>query len=303
MSMPTDTPAQTDIYVAFPWATLIDTQRKQAWSETGLQRCEAAISRISVKIAYLRRVHAEADRPLRVHTVCQHIHWPDLAPRWADLGITDVWLSHCPRDAPSRGLALRLHAWPLYAVNVEDPARRDGLEIGRPITERRWLASFAGAHMAHYIDDTRLRLASLPARPDLHVRIDREWHFESEVYRRQIGGDPAHPLPAAETVETYNRLLSDSVFSLCPPGAGENTLRLWESLAVGAIPVIFGDGPVLPTEQAAARIEWDKIVVRIPKSGMLGLFDRLDAIPTSERVERQRLGMQAYARIRHLRCF
>lgn len=294
----------TNVYVAYPWATYIDMHRKCAWTESGLRRCESALRRISIKVAYLRHTHAAANRDLRVHTVCQHIFWQDLAQQWADLGITDAWLSHCPRDAqePS-GMQLRLHAWPLYAVNVEDPTRRVGLDIGTPVSERRWLASFSGAYMAHYLDKTRLHLAELPLRPDCSVRITGEWHFEAEVYRRQIEGQADHPLPAVETIKSYNQLISRSIFSLCPAGAGENTLRLWESLAAGAIPVVFGQGPSLPTEGAAKGIDWDRILVRVSKADIPSLYTLLEAVSVHERSERQRLGMQAYASVRQLRCF
>lgn len=299
-----DVGVATNVYVAFPWATYIDMHRKSAWTTSGRLECESALVRIGSMIAYLRRVHAAANRELRVHTVCQHIYWKDLTKLWVDLGLTDAWLSHCPREGQGRhGHQLHLHAWPLYAVNVEDPARRAGLDIGRPVTARRWLASFTGAHMAHYLDNTRLLLAALPARSDCTVRVDGEWHFEAEVYRHQIEGRTDHALPGKETIETYNRLISSSVFSLCPAGAGENTLRLWESLAVGAIPVVFDQGPALPTEGAAAAIDWDRILVRVPKSDIPRLYALLESMPVDERRERQRLGMQAYASIRQLLCY
>ena len=37
----------------------------------------------------------------------------------------------------------------------------------------------------------------------------------------------------------YNTMLSNSVFTLCPEGGGINTIRIWEALAVGSIPVLI----------------------------------------------------------------
>ena len=44
----------------------------------------------------------------------------------------------------------------------------------------------------------------------------------------------------------YNKILLSSRYSLCPSGSGPNSIRFWESLACGSIPVLLADTLDLP---------------------------------------------------------
>jgi hypothetical protein len=39
----------------------------------------------------------------------------------------------------------------------------------------------------------------------------------------------------------YKRVLESTKFALCPPGTGPSSLRLFEAMSVGCIPIIFND--------------------------------------------------------------
>jgi hypothetical protein len=225
---------------------------------------------------------------------------------WRRIGITDLWLSHAPAGAAQAVPAgICIHPWHLYAVNVQDAERRHGLQVGKDPATKRHLASFIGTHMPHYLSDVRLRLQALAGTPGFEVQVTAEkWHFEDVVYRHQVHHEPlAGSYAVDETVSRYNRLLSDSVFSLCPAGAGPNTLRLWESLAVGSVPVLLGHNPWLPTGGTLAPIDWDRIVLRVPDEQIGQLPAMLARMPLDEVRERQRRGMQAYEAVRSQRCF
>ena len=113
--------------------------------------------------------------------------------------------------------------------------------------ERKLLASFIGAHMPHYRDDSRIKLfeaAKECGRDDVFVDLGNEWHFNKVVYEEQVLNrevEAHHIDEHHKKTFRYNSILSDSKFSLCPEGAGPNTLRFWESIAVGSIPVIFSE--------------------------------------------------------------
>jgi hypothetical protein len=302
------------IYLGLPWATWIDKARKSAWGAGGAVVMQQQLQWVGVQLSGLRHALAALGLQLRVHTVCQHIYWLDMLPAWQKLGVTDLWLSHCPQpDAthvnmppvqlPDLG-GISLHPWALFAVNVEDPQRRAGLEPGKDVTARPVLASFVGAHMPHYLSEVRLRLKALAATPGFVVRITDAWHFEQMVYQHQIDGQALASSGALDdTVTSYNQLLSDSVFALCPAGAGPNTLRLWEALAVGAIPVLLGAQPMLPSGGSLPNIDWDRIVVRVPDEQISALPQLLQSMPLAERQERQQLGLHAYASVKTQRCF
>jgi len=158
--------------------------------------------------------------------------------------------------------------------------------------------------MPHYLSDVRLRLRALADVPDFVVRLTDEWHFERVVYQHQIHGQALATDGALDdAVSSYNQLLSDSVFALCPAGAGPNTLRFWEALAVGAIPVLLGVQPMLPSGGSLPNIDWERIVLRVPDEQINDLPQLLRAMPIDERRKRQMLGMQAYEAVKVLCCF
>ncbi len=288
------------VYLGLPWATWIDHQRNdsalsQAKQEMRLQR---------VRLSGIRHALADAGAALRVHTVCQHVYWRDFLPLWQEMGVTDLWLSHAPPRRERSYGGMKLHPWRLFAVNVEDSARNAGLRAGVDPASKALLASFVGAHADHYITMVRQQLLTLAGEPGFHIELTNKWHFEDVVYRHQV-----HHAPLQESyriddaVESYNRVLSDSVFSLCPAGAGPNTLRLWESLAVGAVPVLIGPAPEMPCGGTLENIDWDGIVLRVTEKEVENLPMKLRSMRLEEVRMRQQRGMQAYAAVRQQRCF
>jgi|TARA_Y100001934_G_scaffold164554_1_gene195971 hypothetical protein len=231
---------EVNIYVPLPWATYVD---KKGFPDRYLERVKTLIS------MYKKIAQGEGFK-LKVHTVCQHIHWVRMLEKAEWLGVTNFHLSH--KDSTSErkqeeiGTSLALHGWPLIAVNYVTPDRSEGMER-KPMEERKLLASFIGAHMPHYRDDSRIKLfeaAKECGRDDVFVDLGNEWHFNKVVYEEQVLNrevEAHHIDEHHKKTFRYNSILSDSKFSLCPEGAGPNTLRFWESIAVGSIPVIFSE--------------------------------------------------------------
>lgn len=285
-------------YLGLPWASYID--KKQLPDEV--------LKLNGLRVAGLHALARALGWELRVHSVCQQIHWRRLVDTFQQLGVTDLHLSHATTDIdPAReGWKLRIHSWPLFAPNIEVPERRVGLTIGKPIEQKRYLASFIGAHMPHYRSDVRVRLfeaAKASGRDDVLVDLGSEWHFNKVVYKEQV---QHKPLAEAETAAVenatrrYNEVLSDSVFSLCPEGAGPNTLRLWESLAVGAIPVVLA-----PQWVAPRRPDFDlsQACVYASSSELPALLRRLKGFSRSETEEMQKMAVRAYEHLRRISAF
>ena len=291
------------LYLGLPWATWIDKARKGGWGTTGFGAAEAQWHRTAVRLSGLRAALRSIGLGLRVHTVCQHIYWTDLVPRWQTLGVTDLWLSHCPAADVAAPTGMTLHPWRLFAVNVEDANRRAGLDLGRDPARRPLLASFVGAHAPHYLSDIRLRLQAFADEPDVSIEVTGQWHFEAVVYGEQVHGRTTAPATPDASVRRYNELLSDSVFALCPAGAGANTLRLWESLASGAIPVLLGPWPRLPEGGTLPAMDWSAAVLHVRDDELHGLLPRLRAMPLEERRKRQRQGLALFEQAQRQRCF
>ena len=201
-------------YLGLPWATYIDKQ------------CipREVAEQLIPRFATLRQLVDENGYSLAIHTVCQHIAWERLVETFKVLGITDLHLSHTLAGLDTRTASdpLRIHSWPLFAPNVEDPTRRAGLIIGKPAKQRSYFASFIGAHMTHYRSDVRIRLAeaaSKCARTDVLVEVGDIWHYEKIVYQEQVSNQALtrteHQAQISAT-RRYNEVLSDSLFSLWP---------------------------------------------------------------------------------------
>ena len=291
------------VYVGLPWATFIDRGVNQKLSDKAYPE--------PLLLAHRKRAEALAGvlRPwgkkLQVHSVCQHIRWRNATPLIRSAGVTDLWLSHKEKGLDQEQ-GLRLHSWSLYAVNDRDQVRRQGLNF-MPIEQRPVFASFSGAYMKHYLSDVRQRMASLADLEGYQVTIKDMWHFNKVVYNFQVFGDESKKdAIESDEVRSYNDLLSHTRFSLCPVGAGPNTLRLWESLAVGAIPVVLSDRHQLPDLERllpGEELTWGQVVVLQPEAELDQLDARLKAIGGDERQRRQRLCRRVYEASVAMTCF
>jgi len=214
-----------EVIICAPWATMID---KQLLEEKILNQ----ISRIA-------RSYKKT-----ISTCCQHIHFKKLVPLYKNMGITKLYVSHAYETTIEN---IQLESIPLYPVNIFDSSRLSGLNIYNE--NRKYLFSFMGCHMEHYISDIRKKILSWDSSDDIFIKNTDKWHFQNDVYKNQVSKQDItkseKDLQNNNTQE-YNKILLDSIFSLCPVGAGPNTIRLWESLGFGCIPIIIGNEYRLP---------------------------------------------------------
>ena len=234
---------EDEIFIHMPWATIID---RHIASESGYSELRQAIAK--AKERYPDKVLA---------TAVQHISFMQLMPLLTKLGVERVYAAHKRRRQCSVlkltnkviQHTIRLFGMPLYPVNVWDKQRSTGItEI--PYEKRKYMFSFVGAAKRNDLNPIRFKLLSkqwsnnksLSSKYLLSNTTD--WHFGKIVYGQQVKGNP---LSAAERTkvqrqtEKYNRVLCDTKFSLCPVGSGPNTIRLWESICVGAVPIIIAN--------------------------------------------------------------
>lgn len=242
-------------YFAFPWATLIDDSTQQ-----------------TTNIKYLLNKYFDINT-IHYFTIVQHIFYKELFKVFSRLNINHVFASHYTET--DRIIALEfgimLYAFPLYAVykNNEKPIE---------IKDRIYLASFIGNYDANwYLTDIRMTIVKeFSNKPDCYIKKREKWHYQEYVYKDNEVIDK-------EKTEEYINILKQSRFSLCPSGTGPNSIRLWESLSFGSIPVILADTYVLPQIN---DIEWDKYVIRWEESKIGELYEYLKTVPTEE-IERK----------------
>jgi hypothetical protein len=63
--------------------------------------------------------------------------------------------------------------------------------------------------------------------------------------------------------ERYLEVMRQSITALCPRGTGQNSIRFFESMCMGKIPVLISDHCVLPLE---GEIDWGSLLFRIAES-------------------------------------
>jgi len=120
-----------------------------------------------------------------------------------------------------------------------------------PWEDRKYTFSFIGSFMTHPI---RAKLYEiLKDREDCLVESTGNWHFEGTPERQQ------------ENKKRYVEILGDTKYSLCPRGTGPSTIRIWESMAMGACPIILSDYLKMPLERELSTTMWLKMAENIDR--------------------------------------
>jgi len=149
-----------------------------------------------------------------------------------------------------------------------------------------------------------LDLLQLKAERGFYIEVLDKWHFEEVVYQHQVAGVGLEQIDQAmERVYSYNEVLSQSNFALCPSGSGPNSIRLWEALGIGSVPVILGVNPSMPIGGSLEPIDWKKIVLNLEGDEVGSLPQSLRKMSFDEIKERQVLARKAYAQVRDMTCF
>jgi len=177
-------------------------------------------------------------------TVCQHICFEKIIPILKKIGIDILFTPHVCKEKKYDGITVL--PFPHYAVNGIEPA---------PIKDI-WY-SFIGAN-THF---TRSQIFKIPSTQNIIIKERTSWHFSGNK-NKQI----------AEEKE-YKDILSRSRFSLCPRGTGPSTIRFWESLQAGAIPVLISDSMTLPE-----GIDWQECIIQIQECNVAKIEEYLSSI-------------------------
>ncbi|APZ55186.1 exostosin domain-containing protein [Salipiger abyssi] len=267
------------LYFAFPWATLIDNllHNKKNPEKTAF---------LKQKLLSFKPRLAAAET---VVTTCQHIHMLRFQSLFDEMGITDIFWSHAVKTQPAlpehKGIAL--HPFPLYPVQAKDI-------WNEPPLRKKHLYSFVGAKAnQYYLTQSRNIIIDELTKTNTGLIVGNDtWHYNKVVYDYQVRGlaDKPDALVDNKASDNFKQILRESVFSLCPSGTGPNSIRLWESIGLGSIPVILADNLALPGnpalwEQAAVFCKEDKAsILKLP-----GVLKKIHADP--QMLQRKRHAM------------
>lgn len=89
---------------------------------------------------------------------------------------------------------------------------------------------------------------------------------------------------------TYRNGLQNSKYILCPKGMGQNSIRFYETLANGRVPVLVSDHVQLPLSH---EIPWDKIVIQVPERDIDNIMSYL-GLSDAELESRSQLAMSIH---------
>ncbi|WP_164919517.1 exostosin domain-containing protein [Hansschlegelia zhihuaiae] len=264
------------VYVGFPWATLIDISKHNKADTARIGMLQQSLQQLATRIQGYRRVV----------TVCQHIHMLQFLSLFEDAGITDILWSHCPKNIARMGResSIAIHPFPLYPVQISPPSKVT-------FSERPYLFSFVGAKATerHLSDVRTFIIEELKGRPQSLV-IDRSiWHYNKIVYDGQVLARAAvsDKLVDASASAEFREVMGLTKFALCPSGTGPNSLRLWEAIASGVIPVVMAETYLPPCDEAL----WSRAVVICgeDRDSVRSLPDRLVKLASDEGGIRRRL--------------
>ena len=239
------------VYFGFPWATLIDKILHNPERSVDLRN----------KLLSFKSLLGKYDR---IITVCQHIRMLKTQHLFDDMGITNIFWTHAVKDQITlpEFPHIHIHPFPLYPVQAVGSAAPLDL-----VGEKKWLFSFVGARAADfYLTDSRnMILDHLSTHKSGCVKGRESWHFNEIVYDLQIRETISEldrtRFKQKEAAE-YKHILQNSLFSLCPSGSGPNSIRLWESIGLNAIPVILADTYLPPGDHHL----WDDAAVFCPET-------------------------------------
>lgn len=251
-------------YCGIPWATIIDKR-------VNLSQFYKFI------IPYLK--HKD------YYTCCQHISFRKLIPLMKIMGITKLYTPHKIQNENNIS-GIELIPCPLYAVNFEDKSRnKEFMNIDFMNIERKYLYSFMGGVQQGYLTNIRNDIFKLPEKEHNKIIKTGDWHFNKTVYSnlQNRNGDLNVDDKHINKTKIYNELLLNSRYSLCPSGSGPNSIRFWESLACGSIPVLLSDTLELPKD-----IDWNNTIVILKENDIFNIENILKTITTEkEEIMRQ----------------
>ncbi len=245
-------------FFGFPWATCID-------------------KRINITTIYKLLLPYKEDKIY--FTCCQHILFRKLIPLFKILNIKKVYTPHKIKNE-NEIHGVELVPCPLYAVNFEDNNRnKEFINIDYENINRQYLFSFMGGVQSGYLTKIRNNIFNLPKDGKSIIINTGDWHFNTTVYSRMqnVNKDLNIDKKHIDKTSQYNEILLNSRYSLCPSGSGPNSIRFWESLACGCIPVLLSDTLELPY-----NIKWDDAIVIMRENDIHNIHNILSNIDSEK---------------------
>ncbi len=138
-------------------------------------------------------------------------------------------------------------------------------------------------------------MESLHGKDGVHAVFQVRHYMQSHHPLNAVGGSVlVQVAPENQTKDDFYNLLMNSDFFAAPRGDCLYSVRFSEILSSGAIPVVFGDGWVLPYNEDV--VDWTELAVLLPQSRVNETVDVIRAIPNETRCQMQKKGLDFFQR-------
>lgn len=264
-------------YIGLPWATIID-------------------KRYDLNVI-LKIIKPYININKNYYTCCQHIYFRNLIELFKLLNIKTIYSPHKIINEDKIN-EIFIKPCPLYAANIEDIHRNQLFQNIDVLTiHRNYLYSFQGAYDKQcYLTDIREKIFTMKHPENCYIKNIGLWHYNNIVYthkqnnNKELNENNTH----INNTNEYNKLLLESRFSLCPSGSGPNSIRLWESLAIGSIPILLADTLDLPSHEL-----WEHAILRVKESDLHKLPELLSTISEEKEKEMRANCIKLYSYYRN----
>ena len=248
-------------YLAFPWANMIDGMHTKKFIYNKIK---------DFKIT-----------DLSCFTVVQHIHFRNYLELFSKIGITHIFSSHRRSGDEKLEQKYNIKIIPFSLFPVQS-----NKENIININDRKYLTSFIGQYdQKCYLTSIRQKIFDIFSNlKDNYVVRRKEWHYQGMVYRNEKETNTTNE-------QEYKDILRESKFSLCPSGSGPNSIRIWESMSYGSIPVILADTLILPEIQ---DLDWTDYFIIWKENDIDTLYDYLSNFPKEKLEEISNKNIQLY---------
>jgi len=219
-------------YIALPWTQILNSGWLDFPNKKDTNYYFQEISKMTI----------EQDNNF---TICQHDNYCRLTDIFRHLKINKVFTPLHNKNFKTNGIEYI----PLAFTNSFDFEKKI----------KDILFSFVGASTTHYIRENmknKIFGTNIIYRDGYHVESRS---LKDSNFRKKEENE-------------YRDILERSRFSLCPRGSSPSSVRFWESLAAGAIPILISDDWELP------EWDWKNTILKISESTFLNPNVNYDTI-------------------------
>ena len=242
-------------YIAIPWTQILNSNWLEFPNRKSMQCYIDQIAKLNIQ-------------QKNNFTICQHDDYMRLIDVFKHLNINTVFSPlHDKNNIITKGIDIIPIAF-TCSFDFDNTKNKD-IDI-----------SFVGTYTSHSIRHrmlNRINGDNIIYRDSYHIDSNS---FSIENYRQKEENE-------------YQDILERSRFSLCPRGSSPSSVRFWESLAAGAIPILISDNWVLPDW------DWDNTIIVISEDNFDNLsygdiINMIDKIPQDKEKIMRKNCLNAY---------